>query len=257
MTSLISLELRKQRKTFLGIMLIIVMCLTVVTASISAFADVRIDQGYLLITAVLQGFGLPFFALLLGCTAGAALKSSERKAEEDLPVRPSKRMFAAYIASLSYLLMLIAILFVLTVPIKNSDLLQADFMVETMMALLLPLHCAAFVFSYWISQPLLGGIVSTIITVPSYLFFPFRLFDGFYYTRSNSAFPGFIAIGIQILLMFWLANRIEREKRTRLPVKIAIGAIIVCSIVLSVTAIALLGSVYEQIFDTPRGCYCN
>jgi len=257
MKSLVSLELRKQRKTFFGILLIILMCLTLVTASISAFANLNGGEAFLLVSSVLQGFGLPFFALLLGCTAGAALKSSERKAEEDIPVRPNKRIFAAYIASLTFLLMLVAILFIITAPLKNSDLLKEDFLIPRVMPLLLPLHCAAFVFSYWLSQALLGGVISTIITVPA-LFFPFGLSDYYFYSTTGSitAAPGLIAIGIQLSLMFWLANRIEREKHTRLPIRILIGVLLICSISLSVAGTSLLSIVYDQIFE-PQHCGCS
>lgn len=232
MKSLIRLELRKQRKSFWGLLLIIAISSTFVTASISTFAELSAGEAFLLVTTVLQAFGLPFFALLLGCTAGATLKSSERKCEEDIPVRSSKRIFAAYITSLTYLLMLAGILCITTAPIKDSGILREDFVVSTVMALLLPLHSAAFLFSYWLSQALLGGVVSTIVTVPAYFFFPFWLFN---------AAAGLIGVGIQLSLMFWLANRIEREKRTWLPTKIVVGVILIFSIFLSV-GVLIVGS---------------
>jgi hypothetical protein len=252
MKALISLELRKQSKSFFGLLFIIAISLTLVTASISTFANLGGAQAFLLVTAVLQAFGLPFFALLLGASAGAALKSSVRNAEEDIPVRPSKRTFAAYIASLVYFLMLAGIIFVIKASINDSDILKEDFLISIGMVLLVPLHTAAFIFSYWLSQALLGGVISTIITIPAYFFYPFWIMNSIDYTLTLA--PGLIAASIQLYLMSWLANRIERDKRIRFSIKMSIGVVLVCSTLLASAGISLLSLAYQQLFEPRCGC---
>ncbi|MCI0447971.1 hypothetical protein L0152_32730, partial [bacterium] len=193
MKSLVGLELRKQGKTFLGLLLIIVLCLTVVTASVSTFAGLPADESFLSITVMLQAFGIPFFALILGGGAGSALRSAERKAEEDIPVRPIKRVFAAYLTSLFYLIILGTILFLASRPFQYSFYLQESYQVPLIAATLLSLHSAAFVFSYWLSQALLGSIVSVIATASPTLW----LFIN--YDSSSSSFKSFVG---NILVVF-------------------------------------------------------
>lgn len=265
MKSLVSLELRKQRKAFYGLLFIIVICLMPVTGSVSYFAKLPLSETFLSTTVMLQAFGLPFFALLLGGSAGAALRNSDRKAEEDIPVRPSTRLLAAYIASLMYLILLATILFGASSPMRYSASLQQDFDVPLMMAVLLPLHSAAFTFSYWLSNALVAGVLSTICTgLPTYwlfmndslcstsfmvmpeflisivavIFLPFWILG-----RTEliliffNTFPGLIATIIHISLLTWLANRIELEKRTKYSLKIAIATVLLISLSVTVWGI--------------------
>ncbi len=268
MKSLISLELRKQRKSFWGLLLIIVISLTLVTASITTFAGVSTNESFLSTTIMLQGFGIPFFGLLLGASAGAALRSSNRKAEEDIPVRPSRRILSAYCASLIYLVILVTLLFAVSIPLKYAVPLQEDFEVQLIMVVLLPLHSAAFVFSYWLSQAILGSVVSLIITsAPAYMllvsdslcsssyqvvsgiitsilafvFFPFWVFGGIDFTLiSLNALPGLIATIIHLFLLIWLANRIESEKRTWLPKKVTAAVILLGALSLGIWVLLFL-----------------
>ena len=240
MKALIGLELRKQSTTFLGLLFIIVMCLTLVTASVSAFAGLTLSEAFSGINLMLGIFGIPFCALILGGGAGAALRSAQRKAEEEIPVRPSKRMLAGYIASLIYFILVLTILFAASTLIRDPST-REDFLVPQLMLILLPFHSAAFVFSYWLSQALLGGVVSTIINVPAFAFFPYW-FYGFHYSNFFSliAGPGVIAVCIQLSLMFWLANRIEREKQISLPTKIAIALAVAFAFFVSIIAVCWL-----------------
>ncbi len=251
MKSLISLELRKQRKSFLGLMLIMGFCLTFVNALLSNVAPYNIDQTFLLVVVVLQAAGLPFFALILGSSAGAALRHSGRKCEEDIPEPPGKRVFSAYITSLIYLGVLATILFAFSFPIKFSAELQKDINVPFVMVLLLPLHSAAFVFSYWLSQALLGSTVSAmIIGIPAYFFFPFLLFGRIdIIVLAYNAIPGIIALSIHLSFLLWLANRIERERRRWLPIKMTIAVVMMGAFLLGMWGFF---DVIPDLFDISR-----
>lgn len=251
MKSLISLELRKQQKSFFGLVLLIVICLTLVTASLSAFAELAPSEACLLTTVVLQAFGLPLFGLLLGGGAGAQLRSSERKAEEDVPIRPYKRLLAAYIASLTYCILLAGLLFAISAPFEYSSSLQLDFRVPFGMVILLPLHSAAFVFSYWLSQALLGSTISAmIIGIPAYIYYPFLVFGGIdFMVVAYNALPGLTATSIHISFMLWLANRIERDKRTWLPIKMAISAVMMGALFCTIWTFIV---VVPDLFDNAR-----
>jgi hypothetical protein len=191
---------------------------------------------------MLQAFGIPFFALLLGGGSGAALRSAEHKTEEDLPIRPSKRVFAAYIVSLFYLIILTAILFAASTPLEYSFFLQMDYAVPLIIITLLPLHSAAFVFSYWLSQALLGAIVSLMSTIlPAYYLYLINGFDSISYPGSVyivfrridlillafQSLPSVIATIIHLIFMTWIVNSIEREKKIWLPLKAAVAVLIV------------------------------
>jgi hypothetical protein len=258
MKSLVRLELHKQSNTLLGLLLIIVITLTLVTASVSMFAGLAWGETFLSVTVMLQAIGIPFFGLLLGGSAGAALRSSDRKAEEDIPVRPIKRVFAAYIVSLIYLTIPVAILFLASKPLLYSADVQGQFQVPLIMMMLLPLHSAAFAFSYWMGQGLLGSVVSVIATIgPAYalylndyllsaslynvpqvfisilaiIFFPFWIFGGWEFVMiSFIATPAILATIVHLLTLRWLVNRIEREKQTWLPVKIACAALLLSAL---------------------------
>jgi hypothetical protein len=251
MKSLISLELRKQKKSFWGLISLIAICLAVASINLSIFSALDFDDGLLLTTVILQAFGLPFFALLLGSAAGAQLRSSECKAEEDIPVRANKRLLAAFIASLTYLILLASILFALSALLDYSSSIQQDFHVPFALVLLLPLFSAAFVFSYWLSQAVLGGAISAmIIGIPAYIFYPFLLFGGIdFMVVVFNAIPGLIAASIHLLSMFWLANRIERERRTSLPIKMGIAAVMMGALVVGIFGCF---SVIPDIFDASR-----
>jgi hypothetical protein len=252
MKSFVSLELRKQRRSFVGLLFLIGVCLIGVTASLASFSDLNPGEAFLLITVVLQAFGLPLFALLLGSGAGAQLRSSERIAEEDIPVRPKKRIIAAYIASLTYLLCLSGFLFVLPVRAEYFPSLQQDFHVAFGFVLLIPLHSAAFACSYWLSQAVLGGAVSAmIIGIPAYIFYPFLLFGSginFVVVLYN-AIPGFTAAAIHLTMMLWLATRIEREKRIFLLLRIVFALVMMGALV-----VGIFGwfSVIPDLFDASR-----
>jgi len=245
MKSLVSLELRKQSKAFLGLLFIIIMSLTLVTASVSIFSGLPLEDTFSGINMMLRGFGIPFFALLLGGSAGSALRSTQRKAEEEIPVRPSKRIFAGYIASLVYLILLTTTLLVASAPIGGSTM-SKDFLMPIVMLVLLPFHSAAFVFAYWLSQAILGGVVSTMINLPAFALFPYWLYgDTYSNLLSMSAAPGgFISVCIQLSLVSLLANRIEREECISLPLKIIIGVALVSSFLLSVVGMVFFLATY-------------
>ncbi|HEY7160742.1 MAG TPA: hypothetical protein VH815_05755, partial [Acidobacteriota bacterium] len=162
MKALIRLELRKQRKTFLSFLFVVIMCLTVVAANVSIFAKVSFPEIFDAFTATLQLFGLPLFGLLFGAGPGAALRRSERKAEEDIPVPASKRVFAAYITSLIYLIVLSSILF--APSILSSIFHIRELPPHILFISILPIHTASFVFSYLFSQALIGGIAAMTAT---------------------------------------------------------------------------------------------
>jgi hypothetical protein len=291
MKSLIRLESHKQSKTLLGLLLIVVITLTLVTASVSGFAGLPLGETFLSVTVMLQAIGIPFFGLLLGGSAGAALRGSDRKAEEDIPVRPIKRVFAAYIVSLIYLSILVAILFVASKPMPYSPDVQGQFQVPLIMMMLLPLHSAAFVFSYWLSQGLLGSVVSLIATVgPAYwlfindylllaslenvpqvlisilaiIFFPFWIFGGWEFVLiSFIATPAILATVVHLLTLRWLVNRIEREKLTWLPMKVAVAVLLLSALSLGFWGVYFLpNSNYETSYyhhghmhSCPRSSY--
>ncbi len=283
MKSLVGLELRKQGKTFLGLLLIIVLCLTVVTASVSTFAGLPADESFLSITVMLQAFGIPFFALILGGGAGSALRSAERKAEEDIPVRPIKRVFAAYLTSLFYLIILGTILFLASRPFQYSFYLQESYQVPLIAATLLSLHSAAFVFSYWLSQALLGSIVSVIATasptlwlfinydsssssfksfvgnilvVFAYYLFPSLIFDYFVLILIASlVVPALIATVANLVILIWLVKRIEKEKQIWLPMKIAIAAVLLSAFSLSIWGIYFSGNSFAMTEYDLRNTY--
>jgi hypothetical protein len=272
MKSLIRLELRKQSKTFLGLLFIIVMCLTLVTASISAFVGLQLGETFLSITVMLQAFGIPFFALLLGAGAGSALKSVDRKAEEDIPIRFTKRVFAAYLTSLFYLIILGVILFLAGRPFQYSSYLQQDYKILFVVLALLPLHSAAFVFSYWLGQALLGSVVSVISTAaPMYLlvinhyspstccqssidnflvviafyFFPCLIYQHLEWILMTSLVaPAFLTTVANLIVLAWLAKRIERENKIWLPMKIAIAALLISGFLLGVWVINYAGAIF-------------
>lgn len=259
MEALIRLELRKQSKSFVGLLFIIAISLTLVTLSTAIIGNLTKAVSFLFVLVVLQAIGIPFFALLLGASAGASLRASGRNAEEDIPVRPSKRLFAAYIVSLTYLILLVTILFAVSTPLRYSTSLQEEFRVPIVMVIVLPLHSAAFVFSYWLSQALLGGIVSTIIVcVPVFSFF---LTNEFTLQILNlfvavMFFPCLVATFIHLSLMSWLMNRIERQRRIWIPIKVTIGLILVCAFLLSVGGMFLLGIAYDEASYHSRSCNC-
>ncbi|HEY7160741.1 MAG TPA: hypothetical protein VH815_05750 [Acidobacteriota bacterium] len=247
MKSLIHLELRKQRKSFFGLLFIIVFSITILNAIASHIERLAVGDAFVFIVVLLQAVGLPFFALLLGGSSGAVLRSS-RNAEENIPVGPMRRVYAAYIASLGYLVLLTSILFALSSPIEYSISLQSDFYVPLMMAVLLPLHAASFVFSYWLSQALLGSVVSAmIIGIPAYIF----SLDSFCEVPDLSvttyiALSGVIAMGIYFSLIVWLTNTIEREKSIRLPIKIGISSTLVAAFLISVWGIFFISNLISS-----------
>jgi hypothetical protein len=264
MKSLISLELRKQMKTFLGLLVIIVICLTFVTVSVSYFGKLPLSETFLSVTVMLQAFGLPFFALLLAGSAGAALRNIDRKAEEDIPARPTTRLLAAYVASLLYLILLATIVFAASSPMRYAPSLQQDFDVPVMMVVLLPLHSAAFAFSYWLCHALVGSVLSIICTsFPAYwlfmndslcsasyqimpeflisivavIFLPFWIFGYSELLVFLNVIPGLIATIIHISVVTWLANRIELERRTRYSLKIGIATVLLISLSVTVCGV--------------------
>lgn len=281
MRSLIRLELRKQSKIFIGLLFIIVLCLTVVTVSVSSFGGFPLGETYLSITVMLQAFGIPFFALLLGAGAGAALRSAERKAEEDVPVRPTKRIFASYITSLFYLSILSGILFVASEPVEYSSYLQLDYKIPLIMVALLPLHSAAFVFSYWLSQALLGSVVAVIaVAVPAYwlfknpaptsfgslvgnilvvlaaVFYPSLIYRHMDWILIASLItPALITTAANLVVLIWLQKRIEKEKQIWLPLKVAIGTFLIGAFALSIWGVYYFGSTFSMTEKELRDTY--
>jgi hypothetical protein len=271
MKALIGLELRKQSKTFFGLLFIIAFCLTIVTSSISTFAGLPADESFLSITVMLQVFGIPFFALLLGGGAAAALRSTERKAEEEIPVKPIKRVFASYITSLFYLVILGFILFLASRPFQYSLFLQQDYKIPFVMTAVVVLHSAAFVFSYWLSQALLGSIVSFIaIASPLYFFFLYTQSGGshradyvsnalmvlsFYFLPSliyrhieyifiaSVILPALIATAANLVILVWLTKKIEREQPTPMSLTIAMAVILISAFSLSIWGTWFSGSI--------------
>ena len=271
MKTLVRLELRKQCKTFLGLLFIIVMCLTVVTASISTFAGLQLGETFLSITVMLQAFGIPFFALLLGAGAGSALRGADRKAEEDIPVRSTKRALAAYIVSLFYLIILVVTLFLASRPFQYSSFLQTDYKILFIMLALLPLHSAAFVFSYWLSQALLGSIFAVIATatpvywllqntnksqrfdsaignlviVVAYYFSPSLIYRHWNWIQVASSFaPAVITTAVNLLFLVWLIKRTELERKIWLPIKIAAVTFLLSVFSLTIWCIYFSGTIF-------------
>lgn len=283
MKTLIGLELRKQGKTFLGLLFIIAFCLTIVTASVSNFAGLPADESFLSITVMLQAFGIPFFALILGGGAGSALRSADRKAEEDIPVRPTQRVFAAYLTSLFYLFILGTILFLASRPFQYAFYLQESYQVSLIAVTLLPLHLAAFVFSYWLSQALLGSIVSVLATaspafwlffnyapskesfksfigniliVMAFNFFPSLIYGHFVLILiATLVAPALIATLINLMILVWLVRTIEKEKQIWLPIKIAIAAVLVGAFSLSIWGVYFSGSNFAMTEKELRDTY--
>jgi hypothetical protein len=272
MKALVRLELRKQGKTFLGLLFIIVMCLTVVTASVSTFAGLQLGETFLSITVMLQAFGIPFFALLLGASAGAGLRSAERKAEEDIPIPPTKRIFSSYITSLFYLIVLGVILLLASRPFYYSTFLQQDYKILFVALALLPLHSAAFVFSYWLGQALLGSVVAVITTAaPMYFLLindyssssccqssieNFLVVMAFYFSPSliyrhlewiliaSLIMPAVVTIVLNLVVLIWLVKRIEKEKQIWLPMKIALAALMISGFLLGFWFINYSGAIF-------------
>ncbi len=283
MKALIVLELRKQGKTFLGLLFIIVFCLTIVTASVSNFAGLPADESFLSITVMLQAFGIPFFALILGGGAGSALRSTERKAEEDIPVRPTKRVFAAYLTSLFYLFILGTILFLASRPFQYSLFLQQDYMILFVLIALLPLHSASFLFSYWLSQALLGSVISVIATAaPMYFLFlnidapstsfqpsignlliviSFHFFPSLIYRHTELILitslvaPALIVTVVNLFALVWLVKRIEREKQIWLPMKIALATLLISGFSLGIWVIHYSGAIFPVTENELRDLY--
>ncbi len=283
MKALIRLELRKQGKTFLGLLFIIAFCLTIVTASVSTFAGLPADESFLSITVMLQAFGIPFFALILGGGAGSALRSDERKAEEDIPVRPTKRVFGAYLTSLFYLFILGTILFLASRPFQYSLFLQQDYKILFVMIALLPLHSASFLFSYWLSQALLGSVVSVIATaapmywqffnndacstnfqssignlliVMSFYFFPSLIYRHTELILITSLVaPVLIVTVANLFVLVWLVKRIEREKQIWLPMKIALATLLISGFSLGIWIIYYSGAIFPVTENELRDLY--
>jgi hypothetical protein len=276
MKSLIRLELRKQRNTFLGLLLILAMSLTLITASVSILGEIPADESFLSITILSQIFGIPFFGIFLGAAAGASLRTAQRKAEEDIPLRPSKRVLAAYITSLLYLIALASILFLAAILMHHSGIFPDDEGFNLMIFAALPLHSAAFVFSYSLSHALVGSVVSAIASgTPAFFLF---LNDEYFFSsiktlpeillsilaitfaplwivgKSDSVFslvvPSVIASIIHFGLLVWIVNRIEREKKTWMPLKIAMAILVPAALSLSIWATSSLVSTYHRFFMT-------
>jgi hypothetical protein len=252
------------------LLFIIAFCLTIVTASVSNFAGLPADESFLSITVMLQAFGIPFFALILGGGAGSALRSVERKAEEDIPVRPTKRVFAAYLTSLFYLFILGTILFLASIPFQYSLFLQQDYKILFVMMALLPLHSAAFVFSYWLSQALLGSVVSVIamaapiywlffnndscssgfqnsnlLVVLAFYFLPRLIYYHMEWILITSLFmPTLIVTAANLVVLVWLVKRIEIEKQIWLPMKIAVAALLISGFSLGIWVIHYSGAIF-------------
>ncbi|MCI0447972.1 hypothetical protein L0152_32735 [bacterium] len=254
-------------------MFIIAMCLTLMAASIAAFAGYSFGETLESFAVMLQLFGIPFFGLLLGAGAGATLRSSGRKAEEDIPLPATKRIFAAYIASLIYLSILTLILFAIVT--LSSIFLVDDLQPYFLMITVLPLHSAAFVFSYWFSQSLIGGIAAIIATGASafVLCFNNELFlrsvesgpEIFISLLAIAVLPSLvivdsdmsillvavgvvIAITVHLALLFWIVNNTELEKKTWLPMKIAAAILVFSALSLSIWGVFSLGIAYDQVF---------
>jgi hypothetical protein len=262
MRSLLRLELRKQQKVFLGLAMIVVISLSLVIASVSGFAGLPLGETFLSVTVILQAIGIPFFGLLLGGGAGAALRGSDRKAEEDIPIRPVKRVFAAYAVSFFYLMILTFVLLLLSKPMPYAADAQGTFNVPFVMMMLLPLHSGAFVFSYWLSQGLLGSVVSLLATavpavwlylnlhlfstslfdlpgvliwIVAVLFFPFWIFGGTDFILFGvQTIPELVATIFQLTLLIWVVSQIEREIRTWIPTKVLVAILLLSVLSLSI-----------------------
>ncbi|HEY7159929.1 MAG TPA: hypothetical protein VH815_01660, partial [Acidobacteriota bacterium] len=204
--------------------------------------------------------------------AGAALRSAERKAEEDIPVRPTKRIFASYITSLFYLIILGVILLLASKPFQYSLFLQQDYKVLFVALAVLPLHSAAFAFSYWLGQGLIGSVIAVISTaapmywllvnnfsssnccessiqnflvVIAFYFFPSLIFRHLEWILIASVImPAIITIVFNLLVLVWLVKRIEIEKQIWLPMKIAVAVFMISGFLIGFWFINYAGGIF-------------
>lgn len=222
--SVVRLELRKQRRNALSVLLVIAIFLAV-ALGIGLYrrhADPDLLPGLLAAFAL----GIPIVAVCTGAPVAAALRS-QRKAEEMLPFHPVSRLVGAYLVSHLYFLAISAGM--LAVGFPNEDL-HRDFTIARLALAVLQLHFLAFFISYWLNQAFLGGALAALL-VGGELFLSFTMVrfaqqvPGPYELMLSrswalAAIVALILGGIATVPM--LSRRLEREK----PAGLWMGSVI-------------------------------
>lgn len=151
------LEFRKQRRTFVGIVLTLLLGAGLIAAA--ALVLEHFDQNDLRTAyqeAILGIF--PLCTILLACSAGTSLFRF-KDAEEVLPAHPLARFAGSYTVSLIFLAALGIALSLLADPyyrISSLDWVPP----APLLFLFLELHLLAFVLTYWLRQPVIAAGIS-------------------------------------------------------------------------------------------------
>lgn len=161
------LEFLKHRKTFVSIVL--VAFLGVATASLISVLTGRWKlQEALVGSSAFLILCLPFLAVLFGAQPALSLRrETEKTREEQLPVAPLVRVFAAYLVSLVYYAVdgCLIFQFMAYAPVYEAVYVWLHGIIHSYwpIVMLLYIHFLAFAFTYCTKLPLLGGGMALIV----------------------------------------------------------------------------------------------
>ncbi len=207
---ILALELRKQRKASLSILLVVVLGILGTTFIVAqgtwSFAEAYLGS----MTFCL--YGLPLIGAVLGASAAMGIRNqSIRDSEEMLPSNPARKVFAAYLTSAGYFLAIDLMVFALY-P-SSSTLL---FWIELALVALAYLHFLAFAITYALKLPVLGAGLAVILVgldtfftisfVQTTIMYP----PGMAFFWMACSIPEWVA---GALGLWMLARQIERNKR--------------------------------------------
>ena len=175
------LELRKQRKASLSVLLVMILGVLgtsfVVARGRWSFADIYLGAMSFCV------IGLPLIGTVLGSSAAMGIRNqSVRDSEEALPSTPAGKVFGAYLASAIYFLGIVLVVFALY-PSGKAELKWIWLAVPY-------LHFLAFALTYSLKLPVLGAGLAVILVGVDTFFI-------------GSFFPNFLAFSDFRPVLFW------------------------------------------------------
>jgi hypothetical protein len=228
-----ALEFGKQKKSFLGWLL--VFGLTMIVVNLEGLARHRnLAEAFSAVLAITIVGGIPLLAILFGVSAAAGLREdAARKAEEMLPFSPGQRVFGAYFTSLSYFLLTCAFLALLGFAFGSGSHFKElpDSFQRTAPAfplLMIHLHVLSFVLTYWIKNSIFSaGLAAILVGSETYLFwclvklFGMRHVAGFPPSIERQLYWCLFLVAVasisSLLILIPISRRIEHENKITIP----------------------------------------
>ena len=214
-----ALELRKQRKASLSVLLVMILGVLgtsfVVARGRWSFAEAYLGAITFCVIA------LPLIAAVLGASAAMGIRNQNvRDSEEALPSAPAGKVFGAYLASVIYFLAIVLVVFALY-PSGKVELKWIWLAVPY-------LHFLAFALTYSLKLPVLGAGLAVILIgldaffigsfIPNFL--AFSDFKPALFWWLPFVIPAWLAGALALRM---IARQIERNRRPGI-LKAAIAA---------------------------------